>query len=210
MSWSFDQRVAGIFADHARQHIPDYDRVLDLAVDLCEQKLGKDSPILEIGCAVGETVTRLYHRGFKNIHAVDNSQAMLDRCPRDWATYYCSDSFPAVDDVRFDAVLCNWTMHFIENKSPYLSAIYDHLNPGGFLFLSEKTANSGLALEQYHLYKSRHGVSDQEIQAKAASLQGVMFPETIEWHLQTLRSLGFREVAVANANWCFTTFVAVK
>lgn len=209
MSWSFDQRVAGIFAEHARQHIPDYDRVLDLAVDLCQQKLNNDSPILEIGCAVGETVNRLHRVGFTDIHAVDNSQSMIDRCPSNLATYYLSDTFPDID-VEFDAVLCNWTMHFIENKSPYLTEIYQHLRPGGFFFLTEKTANSGLALEQYHLYKSRHGVSDQEIRDKAASLQGVMFPETVEWYLEILKKLGFSQITVANANWCFTTFVAIK
>jgi 2-polyprenyl-3-methyl-5-hydroxy-6-metoxy-1,4-benzoquinol methylase len=209
MTWSFDQQVADIFAEHARQHIPDYDRVLDLAVDLCQQKLNNDAPILEIGCAVGETVNRLHRTGFTNIHAVDNSQAMLDRCPPKLATYYLSNTFPNVD-IEFDAVLCNWTMHFVEDKSPYLIEIYQHLRPGSFLFLSEKTANSGLALEQYHLYKSRHGVSDQEIRDKAASLQGVMFPETIEWYLGTLKKLGFSQIAVANANWCFTTFVAIK
>jgi len=209
MSWSFDQRVAGIFAEHARQHIPNYDHVLDLAVDLCQQKLKKDSPIMEIGCAVGETVTRLHDSGFINIHAVDNSQSMIDRCPPNLATYYLSDTFPDIDN-EFDAVLCNWTMHFIENKSPYLTKIYQHLQPGGFFFLSEKTANSGLALEQYHLYKSRHGVSEQEIRDKAASLRGVMFPESIEWYLEILKKLGFSQIAVANANWCFTTFVAIK
>jgi len=209
MEWQFNSQIADIFSTHARQHIPNYDHVLDLAIDLCQQKSNVDAPILEVGCAVGETVIRLHNAGFTDIHAVDNSQSMLDRCPPDMATYYLSDKFPDVN-IEFDAVLCNWTMHFIENKNPYLWEIYQHLRPNGFFFLTEKTANSGLALDQYHLYKSRHGVSDEEIHRKAASLRGVMFPETIEWYLQSLKGLGFREVCVANANWCFTTFVAVK
>jgi tRNA (cmo5U34)-methyltransferase len=84
------------------------------------------------------------------------------------------------------------------------------MNPGGMLILSEKTENSGYALEQYHLYKERQGVSREDIEAKAASLKGVMFPESVETHLSRLRRLGFQEVYIASANWCFTTFVAIK
>lgn len=210
MEWQFDSQVADIFHQHARQHIPDYERVLDLTVDLCEQKLSKDSPILEIGCAVGETVSRLHELGFSNIHAVDNSQAMIDKCDPAWATYYCSDSFPAVGDVKFAAVLCNWTMHFMPDKVSYLKSIADHTEPGGMLILSEKTENSGLALEQYHLYKSRQGVSDSDIESKAKSLVGVMHIDPIDVYMSLLRIVGFREIHIANANWCFTTFVATK
>lgn len=209
MEWQFNSQIAAIFAGHARQHIPDYERVLDLTVDLCNQKLAKDSPILEIGCAVGETVTRLKNSGFTNIHAVDNSQSMLDRCPPGAATYYLSDDFPDTD-LRFDAVICNWTMHFMSNKVEYLRKIANNMNPGGIFVLSDKTENSGLALEQYHLYKSRHGVSDQEIQEKAQSLVGVMHIDDIGTYFSLLKILRFREISIASANWCFTTFVAVK
>jgi len=208
-SWKFNQQVADIFSEHVRQHIPDYDRVLDQMIDICKQKLIKESPILEIGCAVGETVNRLYDCGFRNIHAVDNSQDMLDRCPSDRATYYCSNNYPDIK-LKFDAALANWTLHFIKNKKSYLSAIYENLSQGGFVFLSEKTSNSGMSLEQYHIYKSRCGVSDVEIKSKAESLKGVMFPKNIEWYLRTLKNLGFSDVSVVNANWCFTSFVAIK
>ena len=72
-------------------------------------------------------------------------------------------------------VLCNWTLHFIQDKFSYLECVYHGMNPGGMLILSEKTENSGYALEQYHLYKERQGVSREDIEAKAASLKGVMF-----------------------------------
>jgi biotin operon repressor len=78
------------------------------------------------------------------------------------------------------------------------------------LILSEKTNNQGYALEQYHLYKERQGVSREDIEAKAQSLKGVMFPESIETHLARLRDLGFSEIYIASANWCFTTFVVIK
>tara|TARA_R110000868_G_C10958404_1_gene768279 strand:- start:1468 stop:2106 length:639 start_codon:yes stop_codon:yes gene_type:complete len=212
MEWQFNSAIAEKFKQHAQQHIPDYNRVLDLTIDLCNQKVHKGSPVLEIGCAIGETVTRLHNKGFTNIHAVDYSQAMLDKCPTELATYYCTPNFPKVD-IKFDAILCNWTMHFVENKIPYLTKIYQSLKPGGMFILSEKTSNDGIALEQYHRYKSHKGVSDAEIQTKAESLVNVMFPENVAWYLQVLQRLdskGFKQIHIANANWCFTTFVAIK
>jgi tRNA (cmo5U34)-methyltransferase len=209
MEWKFDQTIAQIFSEHARQHIPDYDRVIDLSVDLCTQKVSVDSPILEIGCAIGETIKKLHHVGFSNLHAVDNSQAMLDQCPATMAKYYCSDQFPKIS-TKFKAILCNWTLHFIRDKNSYLQSCFDHMEPGGFLVLTEKTENTGLALEQYHHLKALNGVSDEQIKAKAESLIGVMFVDSVSWYLDTLKNIGFQQVYIANANWCFTTFVVVK
>ena len=209
MDWKFDSSVAEIFSGHARQHIPDYDRVIGLTVDLCKQKLSMSDPILEIGCAVGETVTRLHYAGFTNIHAVDSSQAMLDHCPKNFATYYCTENFP-VTNTKFNAVLCNWTLHFIRNKHSYMEQIFNSMEPGGFLILSEKTVNEGLALEQYHRFKSAQGVSDEAIKAKAESLKNTMFVHNPVWYLENLQVAGFKKVYIANASWCFTTFVAVK
>lgn len=208
-TWQFNQHVAETFASHARQHIPNYDQVIDLSVNLCEQKLNSNSPILEIGCAVGETVKQLNQKNFKNIHAVDNSQAMIDKCPPNLAKYYCTNNFPDIN-VKFQAVLCNWTMHFMLDKVSYLKKIFDHLEPGGFLILSEKTENSGLALEQYHQFKSANGVSNEEIAAKSLSLVNVMFVHNVNWYLEKLKNVGFSQINIVNANWCFTTFVAVK
>jgi tRNA (cmo5U34)-methyltransferase len=209
MEWTFNKEIAKKFNRHARQHIPDYERVLNLTINLCTQKLKKNSNILEIGCAIGETVSRLNEKGYKNVHAVDQSQDMLDYCPKDAATYYCSSNFPKID-LLFDAVLCNWTLHFIKNKNDYLKNIYNAMNSNSFLILSEKTENSGLALKQYHQWKSNNGVSDEEIQSKAKSLEGVLFVNSINWYLKNLKSIGFNEIYIANSTWCFTTFVAVK
>jgi SAM-dependent methyltransferase len=207
--WKFNQQVADTFATHVRQHIPDYEHVLDKTIDVCNLKLSKESQILEIGCAIGETVERLHSNGFKNIHAVDASQDMLDRCPKELAQYYCSKEFPNAS-VKYDAVICNWTLHFIKDKLSYLEKIYNSLNSGGFLILSEKTENSGLALERYHEFKRSQGVSEEEIISKAKSLEGAMFIDSADWYCKNLKFLGFQQISIFSATWCFTSFVAIK
>ncbi len=209
MDWSFNKSVAETFGQHARAHIPDYDIVISESVNLCNQYLESNSPILEIGCAIGETVKLLSKSGFTNIHAVDNSQSMLDQCPSGLATYYCSSAVPDVD-FKFDAVLCNWTLHFIKQKVEYLTDIYNSMNDGGFLILSEKTCNNGYPLEQYHNFKRRMGVTQEEITTKAESLKNIMFINSIGWYINTLTEIGFKHVYISRASWCFTTFTVIK
>jgi len=207
MSWEFDSGVADIFSSHARKHIPDYDKVLQLSIDLCRDKALPDSPILEIGCAVGATIDLLHQQSFTNIHAVDNSEHMLKKCNPDIAQYYCSDAFPETK-IKFDAVICNWTLHFIKNKKAYLKQIRNSMAPNGFLILTEKTENSGISLQRYHEFKKSCGVSEQEINEKARSLEGVMFIDTVDWYFKNLKNVGFKKINVINATWCFTTFLA--
>jgi 2-polyprenyl-3-methyl-5-hydroxy-6-metoxy-1,4-benzoquinol methylase len=76
MSWKFDNTIAKIFTEHARQHIPNYDLVIDKSIDLCNWHLKKDDSIIDVGSATGETLQRLHRDGFTNLTGVDASQDM--------------------------------------------------------------------------------------------------------------------------------------
>lgn len=210
-TWKFDENVAKSFGQHARQHIPDYDKVIDLSIKLCKILL-KDplnDRILDVGCAIGETISRLYTNGCCNLIGVDSSQAMLDQCDQRQAFYVLDKNFPKEHGL-FDAILCNWTLHFIENKEKYLQCIYEGLNPGGFVIITDKTQDQGLALDLYHEFKKNQGVSDEEIQAKAQSVKNMMFINSPDWYIKTLESLGFIKTDIINAAPCFTSFVSFR
>jgi ubiquinone/menaquinone biosynthesis C-methylase UbiE len=119
--WKFDAAVAETFVDHARQHIPNYDQVIDKCIAVCDQLLEKDSKIIDVGCATGETLRRLHHAGYTNLTGVEASHAMLKHCDYTIAKLLHNDRFP---EQHFDAALCNWTLHFIEDKEKYLIDIY--------------------------------------------------------------------------------------
>lgn len=205
--WQFDANVAKTFVNHARQHIPNYDAVIDKSVDICKKLLSPESPIIDVGCATGETLRRLHGHEFNNLHGVDYSQAMLNYCNPNIAKYHHSDCFP---DHAFDAVICNWTLHFIKNKQQYLEDIYQRLVQDGFLILSEKTSNDPLPIYFYHRFKSSQGVSEQDIQAKSQSLQEIMFINDVSWYLDVLANIGFKKVYIVDASYCFTTFLCLK
>lgn len=205
MTWVFDETVASKFSSYARQHIPNYDQVIDECISICKN-VGYHAAILDVGCAIGETLTRLKAAGFNNIYGVDNSQAMLDQCPP-IASLILSDDFPT---GNYDVVLMNWTLHFIKDKISYIQDVYNNLNPGGVFVLSEKTSKDQYPLQFYHTFKEKQGVSRDEIIEKAQSVNDIMFINDPLWYLNILRTVGFRQVHIINASWCFTTFVCIK
>ena len=202
--WTFDNKVAEIFPAHARQHIPNYDKVIQKTLDICAD-YSADSAIVDVGCAVGETLVKLHHSGFTNLYGVDNSQSMLDRCPKNiGAEYILSDNFNI--DLKFDVIIINWTLHFIKDKRNYLEQVREQLTPGGTLILSDKTAQDPYALKHYHNIKRHNGVSEAEIVAKHQSLENVMHIENVQWYLTAFEMLGLT-THIFDADWCFTSFV---
>jgi len=206
MTWKFDSHIADIFVSHARAHIPNFDLVLEKSVEICQYTLPPTAKIVDVGCATGQTLTLLSQAGFNNLVGIDNSQDMLDHCDRQF-TLVNSDIFPEID---CDAVLCNWTLHFIKNKLDYLQKIYNNLSPSGFLILSDKTSLEPLPIHFYHKYKSNRGVSQKEIADKALAVQDIMFIHSPEWYLNILKQVGFQQVHIFDASWCFTSFMARK
>lgn len=207
-SWKFDSTIAIDFADYARKHIPNYDQVIDISIDVCKD-FNKNAKIVDIGCASGETLNRLHTEGFTNIYGVDNSEFMLAVCNQDIATYILSDIFPS-NLQHMDVVLMNWTLHFVENKLDYLQAIFHSLDSKGVLVLSEKVSLNPYAISKYHQFKRLQGVDDAEIVQKAQQVKSVMFINDTAWYLATLKKIGFRHTAIVNSHWCFNTFLAVK
>lgn len=205
--WQFDSSVAIDFSNYARKHIPNYDEVIDMSIDVC-QNFSKNSKIVEIGCASGETITRLHSAGFTNILGIDNSSSMLDVCPKNVATYINSDTYPDITDVS--VAIMNWTLHFVPNKDEYIKKIYQSLNSDGFLILSEKTTLNPTMISKYHDFKRKMHVSEIEILEKEQQIKDVMFIDDTYWYMDILKKIGFKEVYIINSSWCFNTFLSRK
>lgn len=204
--WQFDESVAKVFRTHAQRHIPDYNAVIDGCVSVCEQMVGRDDAIIDVGCATGNTLSRLAEKGFTNLHGVDNSPHMLERVDVD-SKLTQSDTLPR---GPYAAVLMNWTLHFVADKEGYLAEVHRQLKPGGILLLTDKTSRDAVPTKFYHDFKRSQGVSEHEIQQKALAVRDVMHIDPVSWYLRVLPELGFQQVNVWRANWCFTSFFCVK
>ena len=204
--WRFDENIAPVFVEHARQHIPNYEAVTDKCARYCTLNLGKDAKIIDVGCATGHTLKKLHAQGFTNLYGVDNSEHMIKYAPKEIATYFLSNDFPK---DQYKMILCNWTLHFIENKENYLQSMSDSLTDGGTMILSDKTSKDTEMIKMYHDNKLKLGVTKEVIEEKQKQLEKVMFINSAEWYHQKLSELGFT-VTVMDADWCFTTFLCKK
>ena len=204
--WRFDENIAPVFVEHARKHIPNYEAVIDNCARYCAINLNKDSKIIDVGCATGHTLKKLHAQGFTNLYGVDNSQAMIDFAPKEIATYILSNDFPK---DQYDMIVCNWTLHFIEQKENYLQSMSDSLAEGGTMILSEKTSKDADMIQMYHDQKIKLGVTKETIEQKQRQLENIMFIDSAEWYRNKLLELGFT-ITVMDADWCFTTWLCRK
>jgi tRNA (cmo5U34)-methyltransferase len=214
--WKFDTKIATNFVNYARHHIPGYDRVINKTVQTCKLLLSPFSDnhrIIDVGCADGETIKHLYFFGFRDLVGVDSSEDMLHAAKKNKidqiAELTQQSTFPK-NLGPYRAVICNWTLHFIKDKINYLKEIYESLSPGGILIITDKTYNDGASLSLYHDFKKTQGLSDEEIRDKHLSLTNVMFIDPPDWYLNTLKSLDFSNVCIIDAEYCFTSFLAIK
>ena len=208
MTWEFNNKVAKIFSQHARVHIPNYDQVIDQSIEICK-KYEYNARIIDVGCAIGETLIRLHESGFTNLVGVDNSKPMLDECPDQVAELILSEEFP-IEAGSFNVIISNWTLHFIQDKESYLQKMYDSLDINGSLILTDKTSKDKDVIQFYHNFKRMGGASEEEIQQKAKSIENIMYINDPQWYMTKLKELGFSKVFIINATWCFTTFLAIK
>lgn len=204
--WQFDRAAAENFAAIARREIPDYERVIDLSIQIIK-RLNKGNPkIIDVGSAIGTTLHALYEAGFEYLYGVDSSAEMLSRS-FDKAVLIESEEFP-VEHGPYDVVIANWVLHFIKDREQYLEDIKKSLTSGGVLILTEKVAGSQLANDLYHDFKRRNGMTDEQIEEKKQRLEGVLIPYPIDWYMGMLKSLGFDSVEIINVNTVFVTFLA--
>lgn len=206
--WEFNKEVARNFDYIADTSIPKYRVIIHKTVRILNG-LDRDSKIIDVGCATGNTLDVLKKRGFTNIYGVDNSSDMIDEAyKKGYVHLICSSTFP-VKEAPFDVVIANWTLHFIEPKKreQYIKDIYASLNPGGWFILSEKIDDDE---GDYHQFKKDNFLSESEIREKSRALKGILVPKDVLWYRDILNNVGFKPGDVIDHTYCFMTFVLRK
>jgi SAM-dependent methyltransferase len=204
--WEFDQTVAERFQHEARTNIPDYDRVIKLCLEVANKTLRKDSSIIDVGSALGHTLDVFIKDGFTNVTGVDNSDTMIANSLHPMRVTK-SDKLP---DGRYDMVLANWTLHFVQDRYDYIKNIHDSLNTDGILILSDKTLQDPIIEDMYYDFKRSCNVTQEYIDEKKQKLKGYMFPYSVEWYMNAFKILGFNNIQILNAKVGFVTFYATK
>ncbi|WP_353409873.1 carboxy-S-adenosyl-L-methionine synthase CmoA [Pseudoteredinibacter isoporae] len=225
--FQFDQKVVDVFPDMIKRSVPGYATTISMIGDLAQRYAQSDSFCYDLGCSLGAaTLAMRHHIRAANceIIAVDNSQAMIERCRQVMAAdsselavdLRCQD-LQACNIKRASVVVLNFTLQFIpkEERSALISKIYEGLLPGGVLILSEKVqfenqAHQDLMVELHHNFKRANGYSDLEIAQKRSAIENVLIPETLDEHKSRLSEAGFSSADVWFQCFNFASLIAIK
>jgi tRNA (cmo5U34)-methyltransferase len=226
--FEFDERVARVFDDMVARSVPYYDEIQRLQVDLAVEFLPeRESLVYDLGCSTGTTLHLLasHPRCPKAARfvGIDNSAAMLKEAEAKLAgaagrvQLLDADLNAGVELRPCRVVFLNWTLQFVRPlyREALVRRVFEALEPGGALFLSEKVLLSNsflnrLYIEHYLRYKKSRGYSDAEIQRKREALENVLVPYRLEENRLMLERAGFGTIDPFFRWLNFACLLAVK
>lgn len=226
-SFRFDESVAKVFPDMINRSVPGYGTVVSLTGVIASYFAMDNTSIYDLGCSLGASTLSMRHQVTASncsIIAIDNSEAMIDRCRQNLQSdssllpvELIHDNIENTSIRNASVVVLNFTLQFIppERRSELLRKIMLGINPGGALILSEKICFPGdddneLYSELHYAFKKANGYSSLEISQKRSALENVLFPETSDQHRQRLLECGFTRVSQWFQCLNFASFLGVK
>lgn len=223
----FDEKVADVFTDMINRSVPGYATIISMIGMLADRYCTPGSAAYDLGCSLGGAALamthHISHKDYQLI-AVDNSAAMIERFQKALDTRQDSNNIQLVcadlDDIEIrnaSVVVLNFTLQFIaqEKRAGLIRKIYDGMQPGGILILSEKIRFDDahlneLLIDMYHQFKQVQGYSQLEISQKRSALENVLIPETIAAHKSRMQEAGFRSCDTWFQCFNFASMVAFK
>ncbi len=223
----FDEKVVDVFPDMIARSVPGYASILSMIEQLAARYVIPETQISDLGCSLGAATRLIRRQAPRNcvIHAVDNSDAMIDRLRQlieadpdagcDVQLHLADLRDVAVTNASL--VVLNLTLQFIPpaQRESVLAAACRGIVPGGALLLSEKicfddSVQQDILTDLHHDFKRAHGYSDLEIAQKRSAIENFLIPESLDNHVQRLRSVGFAAVVPWFQCFNFVSILAVK
>jgi tRNA (cmo5U34)-methyltransferase len=228
IDFQFDEKVVNVFPDMIQRSVPGYSTLISTIGVMASHYAQTNSQLYDLGCSLGAVSLSMRQRlekGDYKIVAVDNSSAMLEQASallnaekeNAVPVELLCDDIQNIDITNASVVVMNFTLQFIPvaDRLALLNKIYQGLNPGGVLILSEKLAFSDEAVDDFHIathhdFKRSNGYSDLEISQKRSALENVLIPETLDTHKERLQQAGFNFVEQWFQCFNFVSIAAVK
>ena len=225
VDFTFDESVANVFDDMVRRSVPGYQSMIEM-VGLMVRTYGQDnSNYYDLGASTGATSLAL---GLNNNHsnnliiAVDNSLDMIKKCGANLADELsnlktiCNN----IEDIHIEnasIVILNLTLQFIkpEQRQMLINTIYQGLNKGGVLIVSEKIhfddRQKQDEITKLHLdFKRANGYSELEIASKRQAIENVLITDSEQTHFKRFKNAGFSQSFCHFQCLNFASFLAVK
>ena len=230
--WEFDEQVADCFENMLERSIPQYDVMRDSVANLAKSVIDSDNKntfsILDIGCSDGLMIQKFLDvfDGEGLYTGVDVSKPMLDKAKFRFLDRIIQHQIVIEEcDLRnsyptgyYDIVSSVLSIQFtpIEYRQHIIQNIYNSLSTknGTFIMVEKVLGNTDmlnqLFVKNYYDMKSANGYSQEQIERKRLSLEGVLVPVTSDWNVQLLKQAGFKQVDVFWRWMNFVGYIAVK
>ena len=209
--WAFDSDVCHVFTDMLRRSIPQYDVMRKGVFDIGQSFVKPSTHVVDLGCSRGDALAPFIDQFGDRCQylGLELSESMLQASRERFATLIDAgtvsinehDLRKTYPDVNASLTLSVLTLQFtpMEHRQRILRDIYRSTAKGGAFILVEKVLGDSaeineLMVNQYHQLKKTNGYSDELIERKRLSLEGVLVPVTARWNEELLRSAGFTQV----------------
>ncbi len=227
----FNENVARVFPDMLQRSIPGYAASIEAIGSLAARYVRSGSNCYDLGCSLG-AATLAMRQGIAQpacrVVAVDTAPAMIERCeelvaeddrlngPETQVDVVQAD-IREIEIVNASMVVLNYTLQFVEpsDRDPLVRRIFDGLNEGGLLVLSEKVVDEdahmeNLLVDLHHEHKRRNHYSALEVARKRNALDNVLVPESIAAHRERLKRAGFSHTGVWLRYFNFVSIIAIR
>lgn len=226
--WEFDNSVTDAFDDMLKRSIPQYDVMRDSCLALASKFIKEGTHVIDIGCSRGEALADIVDKygAHNRFIGLEISKPMIDAArERFKGLIACSIVDIKEHDLRkpglpvndASVILSILTIQFtpIEYRLRILRDIYKSLLPGGaFIFVEKILGNTAeindFQVAEYYKLKSNNGYSQDAIERKRLSLEGVLVPVTAKMNEEFLAAAGFRQVDCFWRWMNFAGWIAVK
>lgn len=223
----FDATVAEVFPDMIQRSVPGYQTMIHTIGELTSKFAQPASHYYDLGCSLGAAslaMRRKLNDAQSKVIAVDNSQAMVERC-RMHVQAFRSDvpldvqlaDIRAISIENAAIVVSNFTLQFIPkpDRDALVNRIFAGLKPGGIFILSEKFVQTDerthqVLIDLHHDFKRANGYSELEISQKRTALENVMRPDTLDEHQRRFAKAGFASSTVWYQCFNFCSMIAFK
>ena len=221
----FDKEVVEVFDDMVRRSVPGYDSMIQM-IGLIARMYGQDNTnYYDLGSSTGaiSLAIALNNKHQKNtFFAIDNSEEMVSKCKQnlerkiDNLKAICAD-IKEIHIENASIVVLNLTLQFIDvkDRSNLIKKIYEGLNPGGVLIISEKIhfedKETQDQITNLHIdFKKENGYSELEIANKRQAIENVLITDTKAIHIERLKDSGFKDTSCFFQCLNFVSFLSVK
>lgn len=201
-----------------------------LSLELITESAKRINPsatqLLDIGCGAGNyTLKMLSKLPHLNCTLIDLSKPMLDKAFERIAPETDGEVIVVQSDIRdihlshenYDIILAGAVLHHLREDADWefvFNKLYSALKPGGSIWISDLIVQHNAIINDYIWEK--YGDYLESVDGSAYKQKVLDYiekedsPRSLNFQLDLMKKVGFKEVEILHKNSCFAAFGAIK